>query len=295
MKAIDQLVKSPLRAVLSGIGIYESALQTRDFFSGKSYRNQQKFTAILNDIAVDFSTEDRYSNAWFFPRYLGGLLHEQVVTKLLIDSLGEAQCFVDVGTNLGWYSCMAARHMPGGKVYGFEMDDLNFALLQKNIALNSLTNIQAYNLAVSDAPAQLSYRREAQRPSPVFRLQAGTEAPQAGELRSVEAIALDSFLEAEAVRPDVIKIDVEGAEMGVLRGMKRILAEVKPTLFLEIHPATLPQFGTSTAEVLSQLIENGYQVFEIEEMRSQDSAGQLKPLGSKSVLENNTMLYAIAP
>lgn len=243
-------------------------------------------------VTTRFSAEDGYSQTWFYPRYAGGKLHEKRVTELLVDALQNATCFVDVGTNLGWYTCMAATHMPQGRVYGFELDDLNFSLLKRNLQMNSCTNVEVYNVAVSDGPGEVRYARPQNNPSPIFKLAVdGTGS----DLITVKSISLDDFCGTAGARPQVMKIDVEGAEMQVLKGMSRILKDVRPILFLEVHPYTLPTFHTSVGEVLALLVKNGYRIFEISDLRDRDSDQDLKPISQDSVLEHNTMLYALPP
>ena len=89
----------------------------------------------IDDISVLFSTEDEYSKRWFFPRYEGGKIHEQQVTELVLETARKSRCFVDVGTNLGWYTCLVSRCTLQGVVYAFEMDDLNYALLKENLRI----------------------------------------------------------------------------------------------------------------------------------------------------------------
>ena len=109
---------------------------------------------------------------------------------------------------------------------------------------------------------------------------------------SINSVTLDEFLKSKGVFPDVIKVDVEGAEMKVLMGMKQTLCNYKPQLFLEIHPNNLHYFKTSTSAILGLLMESDYKVFEIENMRTQESKGLLKPLLQDSIIEEITMLYA---
>lgn len=182
--------------------------------------------------------------------------------------------------------------MPSGTAYGFELDDLNFALLKQNLAINNCSNVEVHNVAVSDFPGVLSYKRHTNRPSPAFRLQAYTTYEESVGFVSVNSITLDDFLKSNGVSPDLIKVHVEGAEMNVLMGMRETLRDCKPILFLEIHPTNLHYFNTSTSEILSLLIENNYKLFEIEGMRNQQSMGPLKPLLKDSMIEGNTMLYA---
>lgn len=292
MKSFAQLVKEPLKLTLQHLGLYKYVLQIRRFLERKPYRNIKRFTVTLNDVTVQFSTEDEYSNSWFFPRYAGGRIHEKIVTEMLVEVLNGAKCFVDVGTHLGWYTCVAAKHMPYGTVHGFEMDDLNFALLKQNLAINDCSNVEVHNVAVSDSPGVVSYKRDIKRPSPMFHLQARTKDEKSVGFVSVNSVTLDDFLKTKGVVPNVIKIDVEGAEMNVLRGMRQTLCKYKPILFLEIHPANLHNFNTSTYAILSLLIENNYKVFEIKHMRNQESKGGLKPLLKDSMIEGNTMFYA---
>jgi FkbM family methyltransferase len=290
MKSFAQMVKTLIKLTLKHLGLKEYALQIRML----PYRNIKRFTATLNEATVQFSTEDEYSKSWFFPRYAGGRIHEKVVTEMLVEALQSAKCFVDVGAHLGWYTCIATKIMPYGSVYGFEMDDLNFALLKKNIAINNCTNVAVYNVAVSDSPGVVSYKREIKRPSVVFRLHANTKDEKSVGSVSVNSVTLDEFFKSKGIVPDVIKVDVEGAEMNVLMGMRQMLRNYKPILFLEIHPSSLHYFKTSTSAILSLLIENDYKVFEIESKRSQESKGRLKPLLQDSMIEGNTMLYTTA-
>ena len=255
----------------------------------------QKFLVTINDITVRFSTKDHCSHSWFLPRYAGGGVHERLTTKMLLKSLDAAQCFVDIGTYLGWYTCLASKHMPQGKVYGFEMDELNFALLRNNLIINNCKNVNAYNLAVSDSCGLLTYQREENHPSPMFRLKDEKSTYNSSPLISVGATTLDCFFQNKDLVPDVIKIDVEGAEMKVLKGMRRLIAKYKPSLFLEIHPRRLPLYNSSVSAVLSLLMKNEYRVFEIDDLRNQQPEGKLNELSPESVLERNSMLYVAAP
>ncbi len=295
MSRLTQTVKKSVGSALAYLGLAKNARQIKEIIDGRSrYRGITTFSTTINGVSVLFSTEDEFSNSWFYPRYAGNRIHERKVTLLLLQLLQSAKCFVDVGANLGWYTCLVSRNMPNGRVYGFEMDDLNFALLEKNVALNNCTNAEIHNVAVSDSSGVVSYRRDNRRPSATFRMELGKPEKRMPEFASVHSITLDEFFEDKAVVPDVVKIDVEGAEMCVLSGMKRILRENKPILLLEVHPLWVRQFNTSIPEVLSALMENGYQVFEIRSIRDQQTEPSLKPLSRASVLTENTMLYARA-
>ena len=289
-------IRKSIKSVLQRQGLYapvSEIIRRLRFFRSRKYHDIKSFSVRVNNSDVKFSTEDDYSNSWFFPRYAGSKLHEKPVTERLLAELNCANCFVDVGANLGWYTCLACRQMPEGVVYGFEMDDLNFALLKNNIAINGFTNVEVFNLAVFDSSGETHYQRSGDRPNSNFTLRLDNTVEKDLSIVSVGSITLDEFFEEKSIVPDVVKIDVEGAEMNVLKGMTRILAEDQPTLFLEVHPYNFPGFKTSSDEILSFLNSRGYTVSEIENMRGQVSSGRIRALPQETKLKNNPMLYAV--
>ncbi|GAH14518.1 unnamed protein product, partial [marine sediment metagenome] len=110
---------------------------------------------------------------------------------------------------------------------------------------------------------------------------------------SVQAVTLDGFFKDKSLIPDVIKIDVEGAEMKVLNETQKILESGNVKLFVEVHPVRLKlKFQSSANAVISILMDNGYNVFEIKNMRRHSKEISLKKLNRESRLIFNTMLYA---
>ncbi len=294
MGSIARTMKQQVKFALHRLGIQQDTLEAIRIFDPRNRRftNEKTFVASLNGMEVTFNTDDRYSNRWFYPRYANGAIHEQKVTMMLIDALQNARCFVDVGTNLGWYTCIASKCMPNGIVYGFEMDDLNFGLLQKNLQVNCAANVEAHHAAISDSAGTVSYERSGSTPSPFFRMKEGARSATSKTV-TVSSFPLDHFFDQTKTQPDVMKIDVEGAELSVLKGMTRILRDQKPKLFLEIHPTYLKSQASSTEELLTLLIGFGYRVVHIESMRDDESALQLTPLKADSVITSNDMLYAV--
>jgi hypothetical protein len=76
---------------------------------------------------------------------------EPTETEYLLDNLGPGDTFVDIGANIGYFSVIAADLVEKeGRVYAFEPDDKNFALLEANLNLNGAANARAVNAAVSN-------------------------------------------------------------------------------------------------------------------------------------------------
>ena len=157
----------------------------------------------------------------------------------------------DVGANVGIYTVLAsAKTGPTGQVYAFEPVERNLHYLRRHLSLNQLQNCLILETAVSNQQGT----RRFSAASYDFRM--GRLSPD-GE-REVPSVSLDSCVYAErALRPpDIIKIDVEGAESEVLEGASRTLAEFHPAVFVEVHG---PQ---QHADCRAMLAANGYHVEE---------------------------------
>jgi len=150
--------------------------------------------------------------------------------RLAIEKGVHAGCvFYDIGTNVGYYSLMAARlSEPDGKVVAFEPLPRNIAFIQRHVALNRLEErIQVIAAAVSDHSGTAFF-------DPDISTSKGHIADQ-GQLE-VRLVCLDELVRSgEIPTPDVMKIDVEGAEAEVLRGAMHILQSRHPLLYLDTH------------------------------------------------------------
>lgn len=140
----------------------------------------------------------------------------------------------DVGANVGIYSLLASsRTGPSGKVYAFEPQKRNVDYLRRHMALNHVQNCFVFETAVSDTEGTLRFSAASQDFS-MGRLSVDGEA-------LVPSTTLDNCIYGEkGLRPpNLLKIDVEGAELNVLQGATRALTEFHPTIFLEIHGTQL--------------------------------------------------------
>jgi FkbM family methyltransferase len=184
---------------------------------------------------------------------------EPQVEKAYLELLRPGDVVYDVGANIGWYSLLAARTVgASGSVLAFEPSLENALLAQQNAAVNGFANMTVVPAALTDREGWMSF---VQKGSLEGRLESGGgetegEHPARGRARLegrtlVPVTTLDAWLEQTGQPPpNVVKIDVEGAEAGVLRGMKLTLASAMPTLIIELH-------GTREA-VAEQLDGAGY-------------------------------------
>ena len=166
---------------------------------------------------------------------------------------------MDIGANIGWYSLMASKKVgPTGKIFSIEISPDEMNKLRRNVALNQLTNIEPLLLAIADQPGRVFI---------TDTRSAGTTslAASAGEARhEIEATSLDHFVdERKLQRIDLIKCDIEGAEVKFLTGAHASLARFKPILMIELNPSALERFGNRLEEVTGPLTQLGYTLHQV--------------------------------
>ncbi len=152
-------------------------------------------------------------------------------------------------------------------MYAFEPAEGSYRYLQKHIAYNGITNIYPYQLVVGEMKNDsVPFYEHAVASSALSGL---TKRMKRETDRYVERprsqIALDDFCTEHRLAPDVIKIDVEGAELLVLRGARSTLAQHKPILFLSVHPTHLEAMGQSVEELAGLLRELGYEAHDADD------------------------------
>jgi FkbM family methyltransferase len=163
--------------------------------------------------------------------------------------------FVDIGANLGYYTLTAVRQgVP--RVIAIEASPPIAASLQHTVALNALTDrVRVVAAAMSDREGVFPFWLNRQEHnfgtgSLVRRADFGVAA---GDCVPVWCHSGDELLAPIRAGPVLVKIDVEGAELIVLRGIRRFIARLRPTLTIEIHPFQLAALGQSPVEVITLL------------------------------------------
>ncbi len=160
---------------------------------------------------------------------------------------------LDVGANIGLYALHMANSVgPDGRVMAFEPEPSNFALLKHNVTANGFENVDLRRLAASDEAGEASLAVNAENLG-MHRLIEGADA---GETVSVETAPIDTLVKdrAWATRVRFAKIDVEGHELSVLKGMSTLL-DRNPELHLlvEFCPSALAENNTSPEDLLNFL------------------------------------------
>ena len=157
---------------------------------------------------------------------------------------------IDAGANGGSYALLFGQWVgPSGRVYAFEPDPRAFAALVGHVALNGLGDrVLPIRAAVGETTGLA--RLHLASASGLSRVDAGGAV--AGE--SVDVISIDDFCARQKITPRIIKIDVEGSELQVLRGARRTIAAAGPRIavFAEMHPSVWSHTGISASDIIRE-------------------------------------------
>ncbi len=173
---------------------------------------------------------------------------------LLMKLLRAGGTFVDVGANEGMMSLLASRLVePGGKVISFEPNPVPRAILEAAIERNGIGNISVRAAGIGDAEGSFDLF--------VPRINTGegsfVASPNAdGETVTCKVLLGDN--ELEGVTPELIKIDVEGFEMRVLRGLQATLVRARPVVVMEMIAGHLARDGGTPADVATMFESLNY-------------------------------------
>jgi FkbM family methyltransferase len=157
-------------------------------------------------------------------------------------------------------------------------------LLERNVAHNGFTDrVRLERAAVAAAPGMATFYWDASDGST-----SGLARPaNPGGTYEVMVATIDSLLAGDPP-PDVVKIDIEGGEVGALAGMQKTLADAKPglKLFIELNPDALEKTGASGQALIAQLRDAGFDIDVIDE-----ASKSLRRLGPDEAPEHHANLY----
>src|SRR2546423_4763049 len=202
--------------------------------------------------------------------------YEPDVWRSLMAEIRAGDWVVDIGTFIGLYTISLGKRVgPKGRVFAFEPDPRNFAMLEENVRLNGLDGrVELVCAAAGSSDGEVCFASEAIESHVVPGM---IDAAADGKLR-VKCVTLDSIFADN--RLDVMKIDVEGYEERVLQGAKRLLSERNPSprvLYIEVHPYAWPEIGTTSDSLLDLLKNYHYEVATLqgEPVRSISQYGEI--------------------
>lgn len=216
--------------------------------------------------------------------------YEPVETYLFSRLLRPGMTVVDAGANVGQYALLAGKAVgPSGSIHAFEPVPRTVALLGRHVGANGLSNVRINRAALwcESKTVRLGLSAEMAGNSGAYSISAHGEE---GEVES-PAIRFDDYAaEQKLRRVDIVKLDVEGAELCALRGMSRMLRRDRPLLLMEVNRVTCLRSGHDTDALWKLLAEDlGYRGWEIG-----SSPAKCQRLTSLEGIEQRNVLFHMA-
>lgn len=252
------------------------------FFKGR-------WTALDRD-GVKFSLNVKSELEWQILAY-GGF--DFPLITVLKNNLKVGSVFIDIGANIGCISLPLAKYVGvDGYVLSFEADPCIFQMLVSNSSLNSFPQWRGVNQALGSTTGVLTFHRAASADS--FGHAVGSfyasDWHSGGSALEVSVETLDRVLDANPVdHVDVIKIDVEGAEMDVLRGALHTIERYRPVICLEVCEHTYRTAGWTPQDLFDLLSPFGYSFEALDEL----NPGQTRALQGPNDREYLTLVARV--
>lgn len=270
-------------------------------FYGMRYRPDQAYWTVIDDFDGNLRFKlDRST-------YMGSAIYWQGYYSrselfLLARMLHPSMVFADIGANQGEYTVFAAKRVPNGRVLSFEPSDSSYRSLEENIRINRFSNVTAYNVGLHEQAGVFEIyepddtEKARHTPIPGLRNEGVStiyKVQDISRLRgTIKVEAFDQvFAETGLDRLDVMKIDVEGAELPVLRGAVTSLKRYRPTILMELNKLTFEAAGYAVSDVVGFLADLNYEFYTVGDYRFLDAwrFGLLGRYGKATLIERDAL------
>lgn len=242
---------------------YYRGLQSQIRYSIADITNRRQFhslnkgmglskIAIAPGIVLTTHPDARYAFEHF--AYLEPETVEEIQSFLRLTS--NKTNLIDVGAHYGLFSLVFAGN-PNATTFAIEPSPSAYKTLSYHQITNSNRPIQPFLLAFGDKPGRLKMKTAWTH---LVAIQDQNDCTDTNIIE-VEVVTLDAFVEQQKVQPEVVKIDVEGFELKVLRGAITTLKKYNPIIFLEVHPS-LTHFGDSVEDLVEFLYALDYRIYD---------------------------------
>lgn len=164
---------------------------------------------------------------------------------------------VDVGACHGLFSLLFVAGRDDARALAVEPSLRAREVLAANVEANRAEAVSVAEKALGAAPGRLRMRAN------WHHLEAVADSDTSGDTVEIRVVTLDELCRTHGFVPDLLKIDVEGYELEVLRGAAEVLRRHQPLLFLELHPTRLVELGHDPNEILDLLAHHGYRLHRV--------------------------------
>lgn len=179
--------------------------------------------------------------------------------NLLFNVASACRTIFDIGANIGWYTVNFSKMPHVKKVYAFEPIPHTYDYLKRHLKINCIKKASAFNLAFSDVPGEkiFYWTKDETGSASMKNIQ---ERSHVNKLKC-KVTTLDKFMQNRRETIDLIKCDVEGAELFVFKGALKTLKECKPIIFTEMLRKWSKKFGYHPDDIINLLSDIGYHCY----------------------------------
>jgi FkbM family methyltransferase len=192
--------------------------------------------------------------------FLNGIW-EPEVTKYICPKIAQGMTVIDVGADIGYYTLLFAKRVGrDGRVIAFEPIPSAREKLEHNVRLNGYTNVKICDFALFSSNGQAIL----EGPFQISRINPAKTTSEKKDIQIQTKIFDECVSKLKVQRIDLVKIDVEGAELDVLRGMEQSLEKYHPLLLIELHTKHLSHFNYGPEDLLRFLEVLNYRVHPVD-------------------------------
>lgn len=191
--------------------------------------------------------------------------HNRAFTACIEACRGK-HCVLDVGAHIGLVALPMSKVIAKeGQVHCFEPAAKNLTYLKRHILLNQANNIHICEQLVGDSVANnIGFFEQERSATGMNSIAPRTKHEKKYRKTVKQQTTIDAYCKEHHLAPEVIKIDVEGAEMSVLHGARDVIKQYQPTIYLSVHPRELKQLGFEQDALTSLINGLGYQFFDVD-------------------------------
>jgi FkbM family methyltransferase len=258
----------------TGIGRFRPVGAIYRYLTGALIMPVEKRLVSVNSYKMFVHTEKNRGTDGITLQLLFKGTYEQYTTALFKQLIKTGMTVVDIGANIGYFTLLAASLVgEKGKVFAFEPEPSNYALLVENIEVNGYKNIIPLQKAVSNeaGKVKLFVDTVTSGEHSLFKAAVERETKNFAEAITVDVVSLDEFLKDNECAIDVIKMDIQGAEMMALLGMAKTIENNNDLqIFTEYWPYGLQKSGFSPQEYWNKLMQFGFKfIYSINEHKQE--------------------------
>jgi FkbM family methyltransferase len=234
--------------------LYHVFIQPAKIYNNIKYRLAKKESVKINGLTIYLNPQDEGLS-----KDLAINPDRESEAQSMLEEIKPNHTVIDIGANIGYYVLKESTFIgENGSIHAIEPVESNYNWLSKNIEKNNRKSVHKYRLAIGEKDGEAEIYIHAKQNM------SGLVKQEDGRYKYVEKVkvkTLTNFVKEQKIKPDFVRMDVEGYEYHIIKGGLEALKKHKPKLMMEIHPSLLGE--RKTLELLGMLKEIGYECTKI--------------------------------